>query len=70
MPFAVLWVDLEFIILSEVRQRQIYDVTYMWNQKKNDRNELIYKVEIVSQTWLPKGIVGDDDGGDKLGVWD
>jgi len=23
--------DLEIIILSEVRERQIYDITYMWN---------------------------------------
>ena len=31
------------------KQRQIsYDVTYMWNLKKNDTNELIYKTEIDS----------------------
>ena len=30
--FAATWMDLEFIILSEVRERQIsYDITYMWN---------------------------------------
>ena len=29
---AVTWVDLEIIILGEVRERQItYDITYMWN---------------------------------------
>ena len=34
MPFAVTWMDLEILILSEVRQRQIlYDITYMWNLK-------------------------------------
>ena len=33
------------------KQRQIsYVVTYMWNLKKNDTNELIYKREIDSQT--------------------
>ena len=32
MPFASTWMDLEIIILSEVRQRQItYDIIYMWN---------------------------------------
>ena len=38
MPFATTWMDLEIIILSEVksdRKRQIsYDITYMWNLKK------------------------------------
>ena len=38
---------------------------------KNDANELIYKIEIDSQTqktnlWLPKG----KGGRDKVGVWD
>ena len=32
-------------------KRQIsYDITYMWNLKKNDTNELNYKTEIDSQT--------------------
>ena len=32
------------------RERQIsYDITYKWNLK-NDTNELIYKIEIDSQT--------------------
>ena len=44
----------------------------MWNPKKKDINELIYKTEIDSQTsktnfWLPKGKGGVRDG---LGVWD
>ena len=29
MPFAVAWMDLEIIIPSEVRERQIYDITYV-----------------------------------------
>ena len=35
MPFAATWIDLEIIIPSEMsyRERQIYDITYMWNQK-------------------------------------
>ena len=33
------------------RERQIsYDITYMWNLKKNDINELICKTETGSQT--------------------
>ena len=31
MPFAAAWVDLEIIILNEVNQTDIYDITYMWN---------------------------------------
>ena len=38
MSFAATWMDLEIIILSEVksdRERQIsYDIAYMWNLKK------------------------------------
>ena len=69
MPFAAKWMDLEMIILSEVRERQIsYDITFMWNLK-NYTNELIYKTETDSQTqktnsWLPKGKWERD----KLGV--
>ena len=34
MPFAATWMDLEIIILSEVRERKIlYNITYMWNYK-------------------------------------
>ena len=49
IPFAATWMDLEIIILSEVRERQIYAITYVWNLKK-DTNELIYKTETDSQT--------------------
>ena len=54
------------------REIQIsYDITYVWNLKKNDTNELIYKTEIDPQTqktnlWLPKG----NGGRGKLRVWD
>ena len=43
--------DLEIIMLSEVRERQIvYDITFMWNlKKKKSTNELIYKAETVRE---------------------
>ena len=53
MPFAVTWMVLEIIILSEVRQKEknklSYNIIYMWDLKK-DTNELIYKTEIDSAT--------------------
>ena len=33
MPFATTWMDTNYI-LSEDRERQIYNITYMWNLKK------------------------------------
>ena len=39
--------DLQSVILSEVSQTQkekyCYDIPYIWNLKRNDENELIYK---------------------------
>ena len=64
--------DLENIILSEVRERQIlYDITYMWNLK-NNTNESIYKTETDSQTENNLMVTSGEreEERDKLGVWD
>ena len=50
MPFAVTWMDLEIIILSEGRsnrERQIIICyhSYVESIFLNDTNELIYKIE-------------------------
>ena len=48
MPFVATWMDLEIIILSEIRERQTsYNISHMWNLifLKNGTNELIYKAE-------------------------
>ena len=51
MPFAATWMDLEIVILSEVRQRKTDMVWYSLyveskkKRKKNDTNELVYKTE-------------------------
>ena len=55
IPFAATWMDLEIVILSEVRQTQSdtqisYGIAYMWNLIKGGTNELIYKTEVES--WL------------------
>ena len=51
LPFAATWMDLEIIILSQVRrERQIQcHITYMWNLE-HDKNEHIYNTETDSQT--------------------
>ena len=45
MSFAAICTDLEIIVQSTITQRQIYDITNMWNLK-NDTNELVYKTEV------------------------
>ena len=50
MPFAATEMDLQIIILNEVRKRKTpYDINYMWNLKY-DTNELMYKTETDSLT--------------------
>ena len=51
MLFAATWMDLEMIILSEVRQRQTkpYDITYVWNLTY-DTNKIHVRTETDSQT--------------------
>ena len=43
MPFAATGTQLEIIILSEVRERQISSTTYMWNLEKNTQMNLFAK---------------------------
>ena len=70
MSFAATWMDLEIIILSEVSQRQIYDIACMWNFKKKIQMNLYTK-----QKWTHRhrkqtyGYQTGKWGKDKLGVW-
>ena len=49
MPFAATWVDLETVILTEVKSQKYHDIVYISNLNRNDTNELIYKTETDSQ---------------------
>ena len=49
IPFEATWMNLEIVILSEVRERKIlYNILYMHNLKRNDISEFIYKTETDS----------------------
>ena len=46
MLFAVTWMDLQIVILCEVRQRKMNIISFTCGvEKKNGTNELIYKIE-------------------------
>jgi len=51
--------------VKSVREREIFDVTYMWNLKI-DTGELIYKQKYIhrqkANLWLPKGLTGKGEG--------
>ena len=49
MPFAAVWMKLEIIILSEVSQTEKDKHMIYLESKKNDTNELIYKIKINSE---------------------
>ena len=52
MPYIATWMDLEIIIISEVSQteKDKYHMISLVCRIKKQKNELIYKTEIGSQT--------------------
>ena len=58
MPYAAIWMDLEFVILSEISQKvrhkhHMLSLIYGIQKKttKKDTSELIYRLEIDPQTF-------------------
>ena len=53
MPYAVTWIDLEIVILSEVRHftsdKDKYMILFICRIQKNGNKKPIYKTEIESQ---------------------
>ena len=73
MPFAVTWMDLEIIILSQVRKRQIpYDIAYMLNLKYNTMNLSMKQKKTRERTelWLPRGAGLEKGRSRSLGLGD
>ena len=71
MPFVATQIQPEILIVSEVKDREIqtsYDIMYMWNFKKNETNEQIYKTERDSQTQRTKGNDGEKGWTGGLGL--
>ena len=67
MPLAAIWIDLEIILLHEVRQIKIsYDITYMWNLK-NSTSELIYRTKSHKCRKQIYGYQGEEMERDNLG---
>ena len=71
MPFAATQMDLEIIIISEVRKRKTNTIRYrshfIFQNLKNNVRESIYKtgIDIENKLKVTKG-----GGEDKVGVWD
>ena len=44
-PFVATWMDLEIIIVNEVRKRKTntYDIIYMWSLKYNAKEKQIHR---------------------------
>ena len=69
MPIAATWMDLEILLLREIKSdKEICGITYMWNQK--NANELNFKTESHrhrKQTYTQQRGKGQRE---KLGIWD
>ena len=60
MPFAVTWMDLDIVILSEASQRQKdeYGIAYTWNLKRRVQMNLRKKsriTDVEKNCWLQGG---------------
>ena len=69
MPFTATWMNLEVIILSEVRRRKLYDITYMWNLIKKKKCSYL-QTEMTQRSWSQTYGYQREmwEGSEKLGV--
>ena len=64
MPFAATWIELEIIILSEVRQRQTNTIWYHLYVKSLDK----FRLTDTEHRFM--AAKGEWQGRDGVGVWD
>ena len=73
MPFET-QIDLEIVILNEASQtdteRQISDIAYMWNLKKQVQVNLFTKQKQSHRCRKQTYGYQEEKGRDKLGYWD
>ena len=63
MPFAAIWMDLEIVVLSEVRETEIVsDIPNMQNLKRNDTMSIFTNRNRERTFSCLRGRVGGRDG--------
>ena len=70
MPFATTCMDLENIMLSEVRQRKTSYVTYIWNLKKKMIQMNLFTKQKQTHRHRKQTYGYQRGKGDKVGIWD
>ena len=56
LPFVTTWVDLEGILLSEIREIQIpYDLSYMWNLKNKTNTQKTWLIDTGKRMVVARG---------------
>ena len=64
IPFVAIWMDLEIVILSEVKSDRGRQISYLYvTSKKKTTNELTYKTEIEFQRLKINLWLLEDKGG-------
>ena len=64
IPFVAIWMDLEIVILSEVKSDRERQISYLYvTSKKKTTNELTYKTEIEFQRLKINLWLLEDKGG-------
>ena len=69
VPFAEMWMDLEIVIQSEVREKQIQYHLYVESRKMVEMNLLAKQKQSHICREQTYGYQGGEQGWDKLGNW-